>query len=115
MLCGLLNPSAGEIDVIGYRIPEDAEALKRRIGYMTQRFSLYEDLAVEENLAFLAAVNTVPGLVGMILTTTMVLFTAIALVRERERGNLEMLIASPVSPWELTVGKTLPFVGIGIV
>jgi ABC-2 type transport system permease protein len=62
-----------------------------------------------------APVNTVPGLVGMILTMTMVLFTAIALVRERERGNLEMLIATPVSPWELTVGKILPFVGIGLV
>jgi ABC-2 type transport system permease protein len=62
-----------------------------------------------------AAVNTVPGLVGMILTMTMVMFTAIALVRERERGNLEMLIATPVSPWELTIGKILPFVGIGLV
>jgi ABC-2 type transport system permease protein len=62
-----------------------------------------------------AAVNTVPGLVGVILTMTMVLFTAIALVRERERGNLEMLIATPVSPWELTVGKIVPFVGIGFV
>jgi ABC-2 type transport system permease protein len=62
-----------------------------------------------------APVNTVPGLVGMILTMTMVLFTSIALVRERERGNLEMLIATPVSPWELTVGKILPFIGIGLV
>ena len=62
-----------------------------------------------------AAINTVPGLVGVILTMTMVLFTAIALVRERERGNLEMLIATPVSPWELTIGKVLPFIGIGLV
>ncbi len=62
-----------------------------------------------------AAINTVPGLVGVILTMTMVLFTAVALVRERERGNLEMLIATPVSPWELTIGKVLPFVGIGLV
>jgi len=62
-----------------------------------------------------AAINTVPGLIGVILTMTMVLFTAIALVRERERGNLEMLIATPVSPWELTVGKVLPFIGIGLV
>ena len=46
---------------------------------------------------------------------TMVLFTAIALVRERERGNMEMLITTPVSPWELTLGKVLPFVGIGLV
>jgi ABC-2 type transport system permease protein len=62
-----------------------------------------------------APINTVPGLVGVILTMTMVLFTAIALVRERERGNLEMLIATPVSPWELTLGKVLPFIGIGLV
>ena len=62
-----------------------------------------------------AAVNTVPGLIGVILTMTMVMFTAMALVRERERGNLEMLIATPVSPWELTIGKVLPFVGIGLV
>ena len=61
-----------------------------------------------------APVNTVPGLIGVILTMTMVLFTAVALVRERERGNLEMLIATPVSPWELTLGKVLPFAGIGL-
>ena len=63
----------------------------------------------------LAPVNTVPGLIGVILTMTMVLFTAIALVRERERGNLEMLITTPLTPWELTLGKVLPFVGIGLV
>ncbi len=62
-----------------------------------------------------APINTVPGLIGVILTMTMVLFTAIALVRERERGNMEMLIATPVSPWELTLGKVLPFIGIGLV
>ncbi|WPC03983.1 ABC transporter ATP-binding protein [Pseudomonas benzenivorans] len=57
MLCGLLLPSAGEIEVLGCRIPRDAEALKRRIGYMTQKFSLYEDLSVLENLQFLASVH----------------------------------------------------------
>ena len=62
-----------------------------------------------------AAINTVPGLIGVILTMTMVLFTAMALVRERERGNLEFLIATPLSPLELTLGKVLPFVGIGLV
>ena len=60
MLCGLLRPSAGEIDVLGYKIPRDAEALKRHIGYMTQRFTLYEDLTIGENLDFLAAVHEVP-------------------------------------------------------
>jgi len=57
MLCGLLLPTAGDIEVLGYRIPEQAEMLKRRIGYMTQRFSLYEDLTVNENLDFVAAVH----------------------------------------------------------
>ncbi|MEO4045940.1 ABC transporter ATP-binding protein [Pseudomonas sp. CAU 1711] len=57
MLCGLLLPSEGEVEVLGYQIPRDAEALKRRIGYMTQKFSLYEDLTVQENLEFLAAVQ----------------------------------------------------------
>ncbi|HEX6996830.1 MAG TPA: ABC transporter ATP-binding protein [Gammaproteobacteria bacterium] len=60
MLCGLLLPSGGEIRVLGLEIPKDAEALKRRIGYMTQQFSLYEDLTVAENLAFIAAVHDVP-------------------------------------------------------
>jgi len=57
MLCGLLLPSAGQIEVLGYKIPQQAEALKRRIGYMTQKFSLYEDLTVVENLEFVAAVH----------------------------------------------------------
>jgi len=57
MLCGLLTPSAGEIEVLGLRIPEQAEALRTRIGYMTQKFSLFEDLTVRENLEFLAAVQ----------------------------------------------------------
>jgi ABC-2 type transport system ATP-binding protein len=57
MLCGLLQPSEGEVEVLGCQIPRDAEVLKRRIGYMTQKFSLYEDLTVQENLEFLAAVQ----------------------------------------------------------
>lgn len=61
MLCGLLLPSSGEIEVLGYQIPRDAEELKRRIGYMTQKFSLYEDLTVAENLEFLAAIQGLRG------------------------------------------------------
>jgi ABC-2 type transport system permease protein len=62
-----------------------------------------------------SAVNIVPGLIGVILTMTMVLFTGVAIVRERERGNMELLIATPVSRGELMVGKVLPYVGIGLV
>ncbi len=62
-----------------------------------------------------SAVFVVPGLIGVILTMTMVLFTAVAIVRERERGNLELLIATPVSSAELMIGKVLPYVLIGLV
>ena len=60
MLCGLLTPTEGEIEVLGLRIPEQAEALRKRIGYMTQKFALYEDLSVRENLEFLATVQGLP-------------------------------------------------------
>ncbi|GIX21812.1 MAG: ABC transporter ATP-binding protein [Gammaproteobacteria bacterium] len=56
LFCGLLLPDAGEVRVLGERLPEGAEAVRRRIGYMTQRFSLYEDLTVRENLLFVARV-----------------------------------------------------------
>jgi ABC-2 type transport system permease protein len=61
------------------------------------------------------AVQIVPALCGVILTMTMVVFTATALVRERERGNLELLITTPVSPGELMMGKLLPYVAIGLI
>lgn len=61
------------------------------------------------------AVYVVPGLVGVILTMTMVMLTAMAIARERERGTLEQLIVSPVRSVELVVGKIAPFVGIGYV
>jgi ABC-2 type transport system ATP-binding protein len=60
MLCGILDPSSGEGHVVGFDIKKDAEAVKQRIGYMTQRFSLYEDLTVEENLKFYAGIYGVP-------------------------------------------------------
>ncbi len=59
------------------------------------------------------AVNVVPGLIGIILTMTMIMFTSAAIVRERERGNLEMLITTPVRPIELMLGKIIPYMFIG--
>ena len=60
-------------------------------------------------------VNTVPGLIGVILTMTMIMFTAVAIVRERERGNLELLITTPVRSSELMLAKVLPYVVIGLI
>lgn len=62
-----------------------------------------------------SAVFVVPALIGVILTMTMVLFTAVAIVRERERGNLEFLINTPVQSGELMVGKVLPYILIGLI
>lgn len=61
------------------------------------------------------AVQIVPALCGVILTMTMVIFTASAIVRERERGNLELLITTPVSRGQLMAGKLLPYVVIGLI
>ena len=61
------------------------------------------------------AVQIVPALIGVILSMTMVLFTSGAIVRERERGNLELLIATPLGGFELMVGKLLPYVVIGLI
>ena len=69
MLCGLLAPTSGSARVLGIDVARDPEALKRRIGYMTQRFSLYDDLTVIQNLRFFGGVY---GLTG-------------ARMRERER------------------------------
>jgi ABC-2 type transport system ATP-binding protein len=56
MLCGLLMPTAGDIRVLGYQVPQQAEELRLKVGYMTQKFSLYEDLTADENLNFMASV-----------------------------------------------------------
>src|SRR5262245_24042728 len=60
MLCGILDPTGGRGSVVGYDIQREAERIKERIGYMTQRFSLYEDLSVVENLLFYAGIYGVP-------------------------------------------------------
>ncbi len=61
MLCGILRPSAGGGTVGGFDITRETERLKNNIGYMSQRFSLYEDLTVEENLRFFAGIYNVRG------------------------------------------------------
>jgi ABC-2 type transport system permease protein len=63
----------------------------------------------------LSRYNIVPGLVGTILTMTMVMLTALAMTRERERGTMENLLATPVRPLEVMVGKILPYVALGYV
>ncbi len=76
-----------------------------------------EAIALEPNTWYnpdlRTAVFIVPGLIGVILTMTMVMLTSMAIARERERGTLEQLIVSPVKGIELIIGKIVPYVGIG--
>ena len=59
--------------------------------------------------------NIVPGLIGTILTMTMVMLTSLAMTRERERGTMENLLATPVRPLEVMIGKILPYVMVGYI
>lgn len=61
MLCGLLSPSAGNGNILGYDLLTQTEAIKRRIGYLSQQFTLYGDLTVDENIAFFAELHEVSG------------------------------------------------------
>lgn len=88
--------------------------LPARSGQLQRQQPTFEVLT-EFNPERRTAVQVVPALIGVILNMTMVIFTAIALVRERERGNLELLIMTPVRSAELMLGKLLPYVGVGLI
>jgi ABC-2 type transport system ATP-binding protein len=82
MLCGLLKPTGGSALVDGIDVGRDPEAVKRRIGYMSQRFSLYEQLTVDQNIRFFAAIY---GLAGRKLEERRQFVLDMAGLRERER------------------------------
>jgi len=89
MLCGLLRPTAGRALVAGYDVAKEPEQVRRRIGYMSQKFSLYNDLRVIENIRFFAAMYDVPS----------------SALREREAWALDM---AGLNGRESTVTGTLP-------
>ncbi|WP_299810675.1 ABC transporter permease [uncultured Shewanella sp.] len=92
-----------------------AMPLTELLGLPANRMTPTFEVALFYNPEQRTAVNIVPGLVGVILTMTMIMFTSAAIVRERERGNLEMLITTPIRSIELMLGKIIPYMFIGIV
>jgi ABC-2 type transport system ATP-binding protein len=88
MLTGLLTPSAGEVTVLGHRLPRDAERLKRRIGYMTQKFSLYDDLSVVENLRFVAEIYGLGRRAARGRIDTLLATYALEPMRQRRAGQM---------------------------
>lgn len=91
-----------------------AMPLPARDGEYASAVRLFE-IRTEFNPERRTAVQIVPALIGVILSMTMMLFTAVAIVRERERGNLELLITTPVTSFELMLGKLLPYIVIGLI
>jgi ABC-2 type transport system permease protein len=99
-------------------------ATQRAVGLLVSRLAatgapaavpLSLEATIWYNPELRTAVYVVPGLVGVILTLTMVMLTAMGIARERERGTIEALVVSPVRRLELVTGKILPYIGIGYV
>jgi ABC-2 type transport system permease protein len=91
-----------------------AMPLPSRAGIYRTNQQVFE-VRTEYNPEKRTAVQVVPALIGVILSMTMMMFTAVAIVRERERGNLELLITTPASSFELMIGKLVPYVFIGLI
>lgn len=102
---GVLNRIGGEIfshDLPGFHRPASDNLIDLRVH---KRY----------NPEGITAYNIVPGLIGVILTMTMVLMTGLAMTRERERGTFENLLATPATPFEVMTGKIVPYILIGLI
>lgn len=86
-------------------------------GYSGHATDLPYDIRIRPwyNQDFVSAFYMVPGIMGTILTMTLVMFTSMAIVRERERGTLEQLIVTPMKTWELLIGKIIPYIFVGYI
>ena len=88
LLAGILTPSAGEIRALDHPLPKEALALQRQIGYMPQRFGLYEDLTVEENLTLFADLHSIPHHMREPRFNELLTMTALGPFRKRLAGQL---------------------------
>ena len=88
LLAGILQPGSGEIRVLGYQLPGEALQLQARIGYMPQRFGLYENLTVEENLTLFADLHNIPVGARKARFDALLTMTALGPFRTRRAGQL---------------------------
>jgi len=88
MLCGLMDPSEGEARVAGHDVVRESQSVKDRIGYMAQRFGLYVDLTVEENMVFYADLFNITGVERDRLTAELLSMTRMEPFRNRQAGRL---------------------------
>ena len=88
LMCGLLDPTAGEVHVAGFDVTRDIDRVKDQIGYMAQRFGLYADLTVEENMNFYADLFGLMGRAREDLKTQLLQMTRMAPFRTRRAGQL---------------------------
>src|SRR5689334_4523585 len=87
MLCGLMDPSGGSARVAGHDVSHESQAVKDRIGYMAQRFGLYGDLTVDENMAFYADLFGIVGEERAKLQDKLLAMTRMAPFRARQAGR----------------------------
>lgn len=99
-------------------LPERALA-RDLTGPLAQRANVVQPFTVVTQARYnpeqISAYNVVPGLLGVILSMTLVMMTSLAMARERERGTMESLLATPVRPLEVMVGKLAPYVLVGLI
>ncbi|MGE5455435.1 MAG: ABC transporter permease [Methylocystaceae bacterium] len=105
------NQAMAIANVIG--LMKSQQVLVSRMGGFTPPY----DIRVRPwyNPDGITAYYMVPAILGIIVTLTMMILTSVAIVRERERGTLEQLIVTPIKSWELMLGKTVPYIGLGYV
>ena len=89
MLCGIITPTAGKANVIGFDVLREAEQIKAHIGYMSQKFSLYEDLTVEENIDFYSGIYQIPQAEKKARKDWVVKMAGL----EKHRGSLTSILA----------------------
>jgi ABC-2 type transport system permease protein len=100
-------------DVAARAFAPDLERLPARLAPRAPPYEIV--IHRQYNPAGETAFNIVPGLLGVILTMTLIMITSVALTRERERGTIEALLSTPVTPIEVMIGKTTPYVLVGVI